>query len=591
MPTLTTLDAARVQRAVDAGWRKLEPFRRVRNYGMREYVGAWYGLVPDLVARADSDKRPINLIHQFVQTHIYALIGESLRFEVKPRRVGLRGEAKIRELMLNHRADEIGLLETHRLVTLDALFSGLGIYVVGTGESGDVVRFRGEYFDPGEFFCGRIDLDDFAFDPNARDMRETQFRAHRFRTVKETLLEMYPQAADAIRALPTLRAGGQDNQGDSHEIGGRTPAGEEWVFDEVEVWEITVYLGKQAVRGLVGSLNGPGEWLVEPSEYMGMEGGPYVLLGFETVPNNPMPVAPVSTIMDLHFAMAKCGVKAVRQILNARRNVFYGPGEEDAVVRVMDSQDDESIKCANPEKIRTEEFGGLSQGVVRGFDWLKTEANNATNNLQQASGVAGGASTATEAAYLQNNMQRLTSGMRAQARRALATVAKHMAWDLDTNVLLRRVFSQRIPGGGMLDLVYDGSALEANFTEFTWDVCPYEEPTGDRNMELARFTQMLQALVPAVQGVAAVGGSVPTLMRIMAQKFGTPELDELFPDQDVMAAQRVAGMMAQPGGVVGVRQPLRAMARGGRPIDQTRSDMAATVPGAGMNGVAGRLAR
>lgn len=587
MSTTSIFPAARVQRAIDAGYRKYQPARDIRNYAMREWAGAWYGQLPDLAARGDADKRPVNLLHQFVQAYLYPMVGESLAFRVKPKRLGLRAEAKIRELMLNHRAAEIGLLETHRQVVMDALMAGRGIYIVGTGESGDRVRFRGETFDPGEFFAGRVDLDDYAADPNSRDVREDTWRAHRYRTTKDALHAMFDHVPadhpihDQIENLPALTGQSMEHPGESHEIGGDTNAGEDRVFDEVELWDVTLYRGKTAYRGTLSGLSG-GDWLVEPTEYMGYEGGPYVLMGVEEVPNNTIPLSPAGAIMDLHIAMARMGTKAVRQMLRARRATFYKPVEEEAVIRLSEMlDDDEFVKCQEPANIRTEEYGGLSQSTAFGFEWIKQESNNATNNMQQGRGVSGDASTATEASYLQANMTRVLSWMRARSREALNKVGMHMAWDLDTNLLLKQTFTQRLPGGNQYELVYDGSALEGDFTEFSWEISPYDEPAGDRNMELARFTQMLQTLGPAVQAIAGVGGDVATLVRIIGEKFNVPELDEILPDQGVMQVQQVAAAAANPGKVSGVRPPVSP---GRRPIDQTRSDMAAATPSVGYGG-------
>lgn len=580
MSTLVTFDPGRVQRAVDAGSTRKQPFRDVRTWAMREYGGAWYGGLPSLDNRPHTDKRPINLIAQYVEAFLTSIVGESIQFDVKPRRAGLRGEAKVRELMLNHRAAEVGLLQTYRQVVLDTLFGGLGIFVVGCGESGDEIRFRGEAFDPGEFYVGRVDLDDYSSDPVSRDFREDTFRAHRFRTTKETLHRLYPAMGDQIEALPTTTSGSLDHQGNSHEVMGVENSGIDRIYDEVELWEVTIYDGKKGYRGIIPNLTAGGDWLLEPEEYMGLEGGPYVLMAMQDMPNNNHPLAPVAKIIDLHIAMARTGVKAVNQILKAGNAIFYTPAEEDAVAQLQDGPDDDFIKCQSPEKIQSKEYGGISPGVAKGHEWLKTEANNATSNIQQARGVSGDAGTATEASYLQMAMTRIQAHFRGRAREALAQIGKHMAWDLDTNLLLKQVFNVRVPGvpGGGLDVVYDSATLEGNFTEFSWDVCPYDEPKGDRNMELARFNQMSQTLPAALTGIAQTGGDPRAFLRIAAQKYNEPALDEIYPDEGTMAAGQFAAMQGNPGQVVGQKQPRGrgGMTQGGQPrrqVDQVRSDM------------------
>lgn len=585
MATLNTFDVRRVQRAVKAGYDRKQSFRDVRAWAMREYGGAWYGNLPNLVDRPNTDKRPINLIEQYVEAFITSIVGEHLVFEVKPRRTGLRGEAKIRELMLNHRAEEIGLLDTYRHVVLDALFGGLGIFVTGTGESTDVIRFRGETFDPGEFCVDRVDLDDYASDPVSRDYRQDTFRAHRLRTTKETLHEVFADAPgefhDRIDNLHTTVMGSLEQKGETHEIMGPENSGEERIFDEVELWSVCIFQGKRVFRGMLeGMESGGDQWFMPPEEYMGLEGGPYVLMSMKDMPNNNHPVPPIAKVIDLHIAMARTGVKAVNQILRSGRAIFYTPTEEETMAQLRDGPDDDFIKTNSPDKINSQEVGGISAGVAKGFEWLKTEANNATNNIQQARGVSGDANTATEASYLQGAMTRIQGHNRARARAALKQVAKHMAWDLDTNLLLNQTFNVRVPGGGTIDVVYDGSTLEGNFTEFTWDVCPYDEPKGDRNTEMARFVQLLQFLPPAVASVLQTGGDHRALIRIAGQKFGEPDLDEIYPDESTALVAQAQMMQGQPGQVVGQKPtPGQRVAGGGQatgaktPIGQVRSDM------------------
>lgn len=554
-------DAQRVQRAISAGHRKLEPFRQMRNYAMREWVGAWYGRVPDLVGRSDNDKRPINILHQFIEAYLYPIVGEEIKFRVRPKRAGLRSQARLNELMINHRAREVGLLQTHRLVCLDALFSGLGIYLVGIGESADEVRFRGEAYDPGEFFVTRVDLDDYASDPNSRDRREDTWRAHRFRTTKDQLHAFFADRPDddpvhdMIEGLPVEYPGGSENPGYSHEISGESSPYESRVYDEVVLWEVAINYGKKTFRGLLPNLSG-GEWLLEPVEYLGYEGGPYITMSFVDVPNNTMPLSPAAILMDLHIAMARVGVKAVKQILRSRRAVFYRPVEEETVVRLSESVDDDDfIKCMDTNAIKSEELGGLSQALVAGFEWLKREANNATNNMQQARGVSGQANTATEAAYLQANMGRALSWMRSRAREALQQVLMHMAWDLDTNAYLNQTFLERMPGGVNIELVYDGMAREGNMTEFNWEVVPLDEPVQDRATRLNQILKVLQVLPAAAQTVAMLQGDVKTLVRIVSEEANLPELEEVFPGPEVAITNQILSNMAIPGTVVGTRSP------------------------------------
>jgi hypothetical protein len=83
--------------------------------------------------------------------------------------------------------------------------------------------------------------------------------------------------------------------------------------------------------------------------------------------------------------------------------------------------------------------------------------------------------------------------------------------------------------------------------------------------------------------VMQFGGDMVAAVEVMADQYQVPEIADIFPTQNLqMMSQMVDARYGNPGQATpGGKQMTPAgpkPAAGNRPIDQTRSDMAATVP-------------
>lgn len=571
-------DAATVALAVRGGYQKLAPFREVRRYAMSEFAGPYYGIAntpnENGYTLPDNAKRPINLLSQFVLTNLPNLVGAEIRTKCNPRRMGLLGEAHVRGLMIDHVIDHIDLARTHRLIVMDALLGGLGIYKCGVTESGRRMEFNSELFDPGQFYAARVDLDDFSRDPQSRDPLEDSFRACRYRQSKQYLLSSGMFTEEQVDSFVPITRGGT-MKGQTEFLSGDSNWNLYNIHDLVEFWHVVMYDGNTVLEGVMRSPDVGGYWVVEPKEYQGPERGPYELLSLIDMPNNAQPVSPAMQIMDLHRAMAAVGVKVTNSILRRTRRIAVP--DEDVGTQILEGGDDEVIITRDANGVKAIDVGGIMSDLVGGTEWLQNEVNNATANIQQQSGTEGGADTATESTYLQNNAQRRLADMRDRCNEALRRVVRHCAWWIDNDPTAMQTFIHRLPNGSNIEVVYDAQAKEGDFTDFSFDIQPFFDGPNDPNAKLMRFTQGMTALIQALPPVAQLGGDVQKLVSIYAEKFDCPELDEVFPTQFGMMQAQVQGQLGQPGQAVQVQ----GGGYGGRPIDAVRSGLAPTVPNQG----------
>jgi hypothetical protein len=541
-------DAHKIARAIHQSHQQfMEPYRQVRTFAMEQFGGPWYGKFhADLLARKDNDKQPVSLLAQLQRTYMPNLCGSVIKSKVTSRRWDLRAQAQIRQLMLDHIARQIKLARTHRLVVQDALLGGLGIYRVGVCAGAELVKINGEYKDPGQFFASRVDLDDFARDPRSRDFMEDAWRAHRGRVSKEYALETGIWPNEIVENLRPVRDNGPE-KGHSHEVGGSVNNQDGEICEQIEYWDVVIYDGTRVLEGTLSSLTADPQWLMELREFEGKEGGPYEFLSLIDQSNNVMPVSPAMQVMDLHLALARMGTKMVRKIVDAKSNYLAKKTAQDDAHSIQEAADEEVLLVDDPMVVNRLESAGVPPAFIQGFEWMRNEANNATANIQQMAGIqtAGGGDTATEKSILQGNANVTLADYRDRANDCLSRVIDHMGWDLENDPLKKQAFTTRLPGGESIDVVYDAATKQGAYEDFTYEAQAFSVSQADPVVAQRQFGMMMQTAPPFIQFVMATGGNVQAAIRIIAEKFETPELDEIYPTPEAMAMQQAIAALGQ----------------------------------------------
>jgi hypothetical protein len=578
------LDDTTLTRAIHDGMLRMDAHRVTRARVCEEIAGPWYGRTHTPNSRDLTDKRPVNVLAEMVYAYQAQLVGNYVTTRVTAKSHFLRGEAKLRELMLNDLSREIDLARTVRLAVLDALTGGLGIIRVGNRAGAEVCHIEGKNYDVGQVYAARVDLDDYCRDPLSRDESEDRWRCYRYRTDLETALVLWPEAADILMSAPKTRDITDTFDSGLDELGGIRGRQDE-TADIIELWDFFAFeKGVVLHTTLAGTIDKLSK-IREPKEYEGYENGPLHLLSFRHIPNNAQPIAICQQLMDLHLAMANTSAKMVDQILTAKNVYVTRPEGEQTALEIRDGVD-QSIVHGDPTAITSIEVGGVMQKLLPAFDWMRAEANNASGAASLIAGQSDVSKTATGASYMANQASIRLNDMKGAVQKFTGDVLRHCAWYHDNHPALRQTFSHKLPSGaGTIDIMYDSDAKEGAFTEFQFESVPVSESAMDPSIRQARIGQFMQTGVPFLQFVMAAGGDMQATLAHLGDVYDWPELPAIFPTPEALAiAQMIAqavpqgmgGMPQRPGQPQG-QQPAQPSPTGG-PINQIRSDMAPTVP-------------
>mgnify|MGYP006348211301 CR=1 FL=1 len=576
------LDDITLTRAIHDGMLRMDPHRRVRAYVCRELAGPWYGTDHSGSVRESADKSPVNVLGEMVYAYLAQLVGNFVKCKVTPRSFLMRGEARMRQYMLDDWSREIDLARTMRLATLDALVGGLGIVRVGNRPGKEMCHIEGKNYDIGEIYAARVDLDDYCRDPLSRDESEDRWRAYRYRASREMVKQLWPEAADAIDAVPLIKDGLTDGHSSGlEEISGQRSTQDD-TGDQIELWDWFGFENGQVLHATLCGTTDSLKIIRPPAEYEGYENGPLHLLSFRHVPNNAHPLAICWQLLDMHLAMKNTSTKMVDQILRAKTAYVARADGEQTALEIRDSKDQEMF-IGDPSTIATIEIGGVMQKLYPAFDWMRAEANSASGPASMSAGQADGSKTATGATYIANQAQIRLSDMKGSVQKFTGDVLSHAAWYHDNHPALVGTFAHKLPNGaGTIDVVYDSAAKEGQWSEFMFESVPVSESAIDPNIKLARINGLMQVAPAFIPFVAQMGGNVQLATQEIGEMFDWPTFGEIFPTQEsVMNAQMlVQGTQRGVGQMPQQQQPGQPAAPGpgGSPINQVRSDMAPTVP-------------
>lgn len=563
------LDATRIGRAANLGFRELDKDRKFFEMACEEFAGPWYRKTHLPGARLWYEKRPINLLSQMVEIYLSNLVGSTHRVRLKPKALGKRGHALVRSRQLNQKAEKMNLHKIHRRVVQDMLLGGIGYFFSGLRAGSDLYSVDGEMKDPGEWFVTRVSPGDVTRDPDSRDPDEDQFIGHRYRFNRQAALDTGVGKKDVIMALADLGTGA-DAKDQTAPAANRSAATDR-LNDLVEAWHMVLWDGTRTLQCVIGGdLASSCKFIIEPHEYEGPERGPYEMMYLTEMNNQTSPIPVAARLMDLHQALANAGTMAVDQILETDRKLVVKP-EGKELANDLDNRMKRTI-LGDPELAKEFTRGGMLPQMMPGIELLLGLAANEGLSLQQTGGSQSAAGSATEASILAGRASVMLTSAKGKVNTALGNVYRRGSCWLDRDEITTAVYGERLPGGSSLELRWDPAMRDMDYSEFDYDIEIEDTDAIDPNMEKVRTLELMSKLPGIVAGIAQTMGNPAAAIRILSDSFNKPELDEIWTNPEAMAAeQAIQAQTAQPSPPVGATDAKE------QPDDQRQSDYSASV--------------
>ncbi len=373
----------------------------------------------------------LNILSLYVSIVGRSLVAKNPRFLLSTFAQEQRPAVDAMQQWMNEKVEQMDLAGTLKRIVLDALFSvGIGKVCLATPAD---AAFANWGLSAGQPYVARVDLDDFVYDVHARDFSEASYIAHRYRAPLASVQDSKLYNSKQRKNLSASRDNPINAQGDERvHMKGRTYyAVDEEFEDMVDLWE--VYLPRHQVILTLADDNLSGA--SPPTEYdeplrgqnwLGIETGPYMFLGFNTVPGNAMPKGPIMDLLDAHLSLNNYLRKVDRQARRLKVNTIVPHGTD--AKKMLEADDGDVLDLANPQGIVSLVSGGANQGLIALITMMKDMVSWMAGNLDIMGGLSPQSKTATQDTMLNQNSTRSLADMQDSTITFASKVGKAMGW-------------------------------------------------------------------------------------------------------------------------------------------------------------------
>jgi len=531
------VDLEKLCDAIRASRKVLEPFRVAKREAVRKYAGDQWSTETAQVPR------PVNFLSLYLQIMSKSLIAHDPRATLKTFNKQYRAVVSAEEDWINPELKRMDLAATLERAGIDALY-GLSVIKVSlvTPALSEKGGWEQQVGQPGAW-C--IDLDDWAMDPHARDLRELAWCGHRSRIRTESLKDskLY-EAAKRKKVLPNQDRQYNSDAGDERiSMLGRQYVSGEWIteaYDFTDIWEI--YLPMEKLIVIMLSDDGGSPELMEMrgenvafdvKPWVGPYCGPYHYLNLmPPVSGNAMPKGSIQDLIDMDEHLNGIMVKLIRQAARQKEVLAVSGAADGDAKRVTEAADGEVIRCDNPDKMKPMGFGGPAPNNHNFMMGLWEMLNKMGGNIELMGGLSEQSKTATQDKMLNANASSSMKWMQQAMVKFTSEVFDSLLWFHHHHPVNKMKSYREVPGLS--------SPIERTITPQDRQKVPYEEierqidpyslthqTPGERLSFLNQVvTQTLIPILPMLKE-QGIGINIAKYVDLMAQYGNSPDLTEI----------------------------------------------------------------
>lgn len=523
MPTRVTPN--NVGKLIDASVDKFDHMKKARMRFLSQYVGRFYAKTRH---GEDEDKKasPVNLIYTAVSTLVPNLVFRDPKFKVRTDILTYRGYADMLELGTNTLAKKIKFRKQLRMAVVDSLFYA-GFIKTGIATSGEFITMADQTIAIGEPFADRVDPDDIILDPTARDWEEQMVVGNRFQVLRQDMLDSELYDNDLVMSLQ----GRSDikNPSEARFISGKDNNDEiKELLDFVDIVELYFPRDKRVIQ--VPWVKGyRPESFLRDVDYSGPDSGPYHMLGYAQIPDNVLPLPPVSLWYDLHVLGNRMARKIGRQADRMKRVLAYDGQSEGDAQTIVEADDGEAVRVQNVQGIKEVNYGGATEDAYGFMQWVEAKFSEMANSLDSLSGNKADAPTATQSEMLQQNTSVRLADLQNQVYDFAAEIGTDLAFFLHTDPLIELPLVRRVNGADE-QVVYTPEDRKGDFICYALNVQPYSMAKPDPARKVQHLLQFASNVIPAAAQAAQILGpafKIQLFLERIASEIGLEEIDEI----------------------------------------------------------------
>jgi hypothetical protein len=547
------LGAKEVSQLVWKGHKRVEHYRNAAADAIRIYVGDYFAK-----SKGNTGDLPLNLVFVALRTWVPNLVMQAGVNKVTTEVLAQTDYAHMLGAALNELHKKIRMKDIMRAGIVNMILCGLAIFKTSIFADGNLIPDGPDQnIQPGQLYTDLISIDDFILDPYCTALDKSTMTGH-FTTVRrQDLLDAEGWDEALVKRLPSAWDGGVDQSQKAAKLTRDPNLTLEMIEaqDYVRVGEL-YFPEANATAYVPDPRQTSFDDFLKVQEYYGPKTGPYRFGSITPpVPDNPLPVAPVSIWRDLNDMANTLLNKLLHQADNQKDLVLYKPGMEDMADAVIRGVDGQAIRTSDPDGVKVVSFGGGNPENDKMTQQLQFWFNYASGGVDQMGGMktGGGSKTATAVRTLQSNASITQADAQSMIYDVQTGISRDQAWFFHYDPFLNSPITIRETGKEPVQVTLTPEEVNGDFLDLTFTIVKRSMQAIDpehRRQALEKF--MVQVLPSGVQAAMIMSQlqipfNLPRYLMNAAEEWGIADLMiEVFNDptfqERVQAIQAAGGM-------------------------------------------------
>lgn len=488
--------------------------REERMKMLRKYVGVHHKGGEDT-----RDNRPINMIELGINIYQQKVASHNPQALVTTEFSELFPMALEMEILLNRQITEANLCDSSNTCSLEAMFTGIGVMVVGITTDDSPPNHEGYQFDAGHVFADAVLFPDLILDMNARDWHQQSYIGHEFTVPVDWIAENPAFDKDVRNRFTHAEMWRQHSDQDWNRVNQRE--------FEVGAKLRQTFLSRQQLL----LITAPDHNLQQPLqviEWQGPKCGPYRPLQFGKVPGHVLPLGVVPLWYDLDDIINKCYAKVADQSLRAK-SIGLAMNEDDART-IVDAPDGHVVGVSDPNSVIEKNYGGPNQTVLAVAQLSRQLLSQQAGNLELLGGLSAQSNTLGQDQLLAAGASGRVKEMQQAVIDFQTNIISDMAYWLWTDPVSHYRFVKQVDGvENGIPALWEPGARDGEFTQYNFTVNPYSaikrSPAEQAEALVQVLTNIMLPTLPYMQQGAPVDWEA--FYKLLARYMHLPELKQI----------------------------------------------------------------
>ena len=509
------IGAKDISELVRKGHRRVEHYRNAAAASIRDYVGNYYTKPSGMTG-----EYPINLIFVALRTWVPNLVMQTGVNKVTTPILEQMNYAHLLGAALNELHKKLKMKDIMRASIVDMILCGMAIFKTSIYADGNLIPDGfNEYIEPGQLYTDLISIDDYFLDPYCTALKRAVLTGHFITVRRQDLFDAPGWNKELVKQLPTAWDSGVDSDKAARRIS-RDPSDTlEMIEAQDYVRVAEVYLPEaNAIVYVPDPKQASFNDFLKVQDYYGPSTGPYRYGSITPpVPDNPLPLAPVSIWRDLNLMCNNLFIKLMEQADSQKDVLLYKPGMEDVAEAVASALNGQSIRTQDPAGVEVKSFGGGNAENDKMTQQLQFWFNYVSGGIDQMGGMktGGGSKTATAVNILQSNASITMEDARGMVYDVQADISSDQAWFMHYDPFLNAPSIIRETGKAPQQVVLTPEEVRGDFLSLNFTIVK-------RSMQVIEPEHRRKALEDFTINVVPAGANAAMLMMQMQIPFNLP---------------------------------------------------------------------